>query len=322
MRGPYNKVDLKDRERIVKAYTDGRDWLTLAKAIGISPQTARSIIATFQRTGRIKQLPKGGDKRGILNEAMKQSMTKYIEEKPTMTLMEVRTKLQTEYPSLTQISLCTISRALDGLMITLKDVRAVPMQWNTDEVKLERRAYAQWLMNEGVQKNLIFMDEFGANIWTSRSKGWSPSGQRSVRVVEGQRGENLTLVLAISPIWGLVHAMFVEGSFSNQHFVDFISELEVLVDSSFVLMCDNARPHNNGHMDNTNHDLSYLPRYSPFINCAERAGSAVKAAVKRELSEPGIQIEIANREAAHLQNLSLYRHRLNILKREMTLEDC
>jgi hypothetical protein len=235
-----------------------------------------------------------------------------------MTLVEMRTKLQTEYPSLTQISLCTLSRALDGQMITLKDVRAVPMQWNTDEVKLERRTYAQWLMNEGVQKNLIFMDEFGANIWTSRTKGWSPAGQRAVRIVEGQRGENLTLVLAISPIWGLVHAMFVEGSFSNQYFVDFISELEVLVDSSFVMMCDNARPHNNGHMDNANHDICYLPRYSPFINCAERAGSAVKAAIKRELSEPVIQMEIANREAAHLQNLSLHRHRLNILKREMT----
>ncbi len=201
-RGPYSKIGKVDRERLIKAHNNGRDWLALAEELDIKQSTARSIIATYQLTGRSQAFPRGGDRRSLLNQEMIESLIRYVEFKPTITLVEMRLNLINDFPNNQPVSLCTISRALDGQFISLKIVRGIPIQWNTDEVKTEREAYAQWLLNTGTMGNLIFVDEFGSNIWTARTQGRAPVGERAVRIVEGQRGQNLTLCLAVSPVWG------------------------------------------------------------------------------------------------------------------------
>ena len=50
----------------------------------------------------------------------------------------------------------------------------------------------------------IFVDECGYNMWASRSQGRARQGERAYRQVCGQRGRNMTVALAISPINGLV----------------------------------------------------------------------------------------------------------------------
>jgi hypothetical protein len=67
------------------------------------------------------------------------------------------------------------------------------------------------------------------------------------------------------------------------------------------------------------HQLNYLPRYSPFLNCAERAGSAMKCAAKRTPPDPAVQGELINHnQLAHQMHQTLHGYRLNILRREMT----
>ena len=91
-------------------------------------------------------------------------------------------------------------------MYSLKDLRSVPVNWNQPGVKEERRQYIEWLMSDvGLNRFKIFIDEFGVNVWTSRTKGRAAVGQRAVRIVEGQRGKNVTICLAISPEGRLVY---------------------------------------------------------------------------------------------------------------------
>jgi transposase len=316
-RNPYIKISALDRERLVNSYKDGGDWQNVARILGIKRQTARNVIAVYQRQTRIHTLPKGGDRRSLVDEDMLGTLMTYVAEKPTATLDEMRLKLMQELPTKPAVSLNTISRALDGQLITLKDVRTVPFQWNSDEVKRERKDYAQWLLATGVNRNTVFLDEFGANIWTARTKGRSPLGQRAVRIVEGQRGSNLTVCLAVSPQWGLVHWMFVNGGFTQEKFSDFLLELESLIDEPFTVLCDNAKPHGDPPVLAPHHQLLFLPRYSPFLNTAERAGSSMKSAVKRFLSTPVIQAELADRQAALQQHQTLHGWRTSILQREM-----
>jgi hypothetical protein len=184
--------------------------------------------------------------------------------------------------------------------------------------KGEKGVYARWLLADGDNQNTVFLDEFGANIWTARTKGRAALGQRAVRIIEGQRGSNLTLCLAVSPQWGLVHWMFINGGFTQEKFSDFLLELEYLSDEPFTVLCDNARPHGNSAIWDPNHQLRYLPRYSPFLNMAERAGSSMKSAVKRYLSAPEVQAELADRMAALQHHQTLQGWRATILQREMT----
>ena len=92
-----------------------------------------------------------------------------------------------------------------------------------------------------------------------------------------------------------------------------ISEIDALMDEPFVLLMDNVRCHSDPPDLNEGHQIRFLPKYSPYLNAAEMAGSCVKAAAKRRLSDPIIQVELQTAEPG----LTLHRHPMNVLMREV-----
>ena len=79
-----------------------------------------------------------------------------------------------------------------------------------------------WAMrDDGLNRHKIFIDEFGINVWTARSKGRAVRGNRAVRIVEGQRGQNLTICLAISSYYGLIHSTTINGGMTGEMFSNF-----------------------------------------------------------------------------------------------------
>lgn len=318
-RGPYARISLVDRQRIVNAFRNGDNWKELARMMGLAKQTARNIVSTYVGTGRTDTMPKGGLRRIKLTQPLVERIMDFVNSYPTATLEQMRLHLLQGNDEAPNVSLTAISRALDGRLITLKLLREVPVDWNTNVTKEARRMHVQWLLDEGSQEHLLFMDEFGVNIWTARTHGRAPRGTPAVTVVNGQRGQNLTICLAISQQLGLVHFMLIEGGFKNEHFLQFVSELDELVEGTFVLISDGARAHLHVPGMHAGHQHRFLPAYSPFLNPAERAGSALKAELKRRLHVGGIQAEVADRQQAAAAGLTLHQHRMCILRREVEL---
>ena len=58
-RGPYNTISLQDRERLIAAHENGRDYLEVAETLGIARATAYSIIARNEQ-GRPVAVPRDG----------------------------------------------------------------------------------------------------------------------------------------------------------------------------------------------------------------------------------------------------------------------
>jgi hypothetical protein len=224
----------------------------------------------------------------------------------------MREKLTGQFPDSPAIFTQCLSKKLDGALITLKDVRQVHAGWNEPGTKDARVAHVQWIMNEGhLQERLVYVDECG-------SKGWSAAGERAVRMTDGQRGPNVTVVLAVSPQLGLVHHACHVGGFTEELFTAFCSEVSALVDGPFVMLADNARAHVNvPPMQREDQAVRFLPVYSPFLNATEMAISALKAAVKRRLTEPVVVNELGDREAAAQAAMTLHNWRLSILVREL-----
>lgn len=305
-----------DRERLISCFERDDDYVQLAASLGIHRRTALGIITTFVRTGRRQQLPRGGTTRQIFTEQMREALVDYIEEKPTATLNEMRAKLLQLFPH-SKVSTTTISRNLDASLITLKLLRTNPTTWNAADVKEDRRTFAEWMIVAGIHKNLIFVDECGFNLWTARTQGRSSRGSRAVRIVCSQRGQSVTLCLAVSPTYGLVHHMLLTGGMTKEKFSDFLGELsQLLYDESRVcVIYDNAPPHRNTpELQHQDHEQRAQPRYSPFLNITENAISALKSAVKRRLTEPALTLELNDRETAALNGQSLHQHRLSILR--------
>ena len=109
----------------------------------------------------------------------------------------------------------------------------------------------------------------------------------------------MALCMAISPQLGLVHHILLICGLRKDDFLKMISEIDVLMPEPFVLLLDNARYHSNPPALSEGHRIRFLPNYSSYLNlnAAEMAGSCVKAAAKRRLSDPNVQVEIQNRTA-------------------------
>ena len=223
-RGRYQKITDQDRGRLIDAFENNdADYITLADTLGIKHSTARSIVATYLRTGRREKLAKGGAKNGKIDDEMRQELMRLIEDNPLLTLLQMKNDLAASLPNKPPISTSTIARALDGMLITIKLAEDVPDQRNAQRVIDARHEYATWFLRDAVLGHCVFIDECGYNIWTRRSFGRAPRGEPARRVVNGQRGHNCNVTFAVSGEVGLVaHTIRMETT-TRESFENFLA---------------------------------------------------------------------------------------------------
>ena len=151
-------------------------------------------------------------------------------------------------------------------------------------------------MNDGVNREeLVFIDETGFNFHCVRTRGCAHRGQRAVRVVNGRRGGNFTLCLAISNTRGLVFHTLQDRGMTSEKFIEFLEAVSVRSSADCVMLFDNAAAHRRALTDNgPNHlpqqEVKSIPPYSPMLNIVENAISTFKASLKRELEAARPQI--------------------------------
>ena len=88
-RGNYHALSDVDRQRLVDAFVGGRDYQAVARALGITRQTARKIIVDVKMCGRIKWRPRGGSRQKKIDDEMTAYLLSKIEAKPTSALKEL-----------------------------------------------------------------------------------------------------------------------------------------------------------------------------------------------------------------------------------------
>ena len=137
----------------------------------------------------------------------------------------------------------------------------------------------------------VFIDECGYNIWTARNHGRARQGERAYRQVCGQRGRNVTVALAVSPVNNLVfHSTYIDGM-NARRFNDFLAQTRQNLDSDeeVILIYDSAPTHRKPAIPATNTELEMPPAYSPFLNIVELAINSLKAAIKGHVARSEIQ---------------------------------
>ena len=139
-------------------------------------------------------------------------------------------------------------------------------------------------------------------------------GERAYRQVLGQRGRNVTITMAVSPTAVLVHYTAQVGGINAQLFNDFLGQAQRQLnpDELVYLIYDGAPVHRNAVNPAANTELKILPAYSPFLNIVEQANSALKAAIKADISSPAVQQELNDREEVRRQGIPLGDYRQQI----------
>lgn len=185
---PRSKILEEDKVRLVRVFNDGGDYLELANALGIKRGTAWAIVNRALVRNGVVSLPRGGRRRFKIDDDIRECLADIVEEHPTYTLSQLKAELEARLPAKPVVSTSTIARSLEAQLIVLKKMEDAPQERNSEVTKLLRKEYAEWLLNSGLQQELIFIDEAGINLWTRRTRGRAPRGQRAVRVINGRRG--------------------------------------------------------------------------------------------------------------------------------------
>ena len=135
----HHTVCAADRERIIRAYQDGGDYVAVARQLSIRRTTAWSIVAKWIRTGETSASQRGGDRPRKVDDEMMDFYLMLIEDDPTVTLKKMNEAVRAAWPEKPHVSTATISRALHGSLVSIKQTRNIPATRNSPQTK-ERRA--------------------------------------------------------------------------------------------------------------------------------------------------------------------------------------
>ena len=145
-------------------------------------------------------------------------------------------------------------------------------------------------------------------------QGRALRGDRAYRQVSGQKGHNISIVLAVSSTFGLVHHSMHIGGTNRERFQVFLTECaQNVAGDETVFIHDGASAHRVAESLAEEISLRMVPPYSPFINIVENAISALKAAIKNDISRPEIQFQMNNRVRARQERISLEEYRKRVL---------
>ena len=281
----YQRISDADKQRLYDAFNQGEDYFEVARLLGIKRNTAYCILRRIYERDGVLTLPCGGVRRKLVTDETRDTAVAIVEEHPEFTQEQINAELQVRLPNAPCISRATLANMLAGNLIVKKKLEDAVAEQNSDRTKRLRLEFADWMMNTGVNLELIYIDEAGFHLRTKRTRGRARRGQRAVRVVAGRRGPSLTMTLAVSNRRGLVHHNLIQGGMNGERFNHFLEQVPLVAGQDTCLLFDNARAHQAQEANLPDHvEVRTIPPYSPFLNTVENCFSTWKNAVKRELA--------------------------------------
>ena len=134
-------------------------------------------------------------------------------------------------------------------------------------------------------EDLLFLDETGSHLGYTPTHAWAPRGQRAYATAPANRGENKTVVAALS-LEGVGPLLRFVGAMTCARFEGYVRHFLVpTLRPGQVVIADNLKAHHSpavrAAIEARGARFLPLPAYSPDFNPIEEAFSKVKQALRR-----------------------------------------
>jgi transposase len=134
-------------------------------------------------------------------------------------------------------------------------------------------------------EDLLFLDETGSHLGYTPTHAWAPRGQRAHAAAPVNRGENKTVIAAVT-LDGVRALMRFDGSMTSARFEGYVRHVLALsLRPGQVVIADNLRAHHadgaRAAIEARGARLLFLPPYSPDFNPIEHVFSKVKQVLRR-----------------------------------------
>jgi len=134
-------------------------------------------------------------------------------------------------------------------------------------------------------EDLVFLDETGSHLGYTPTHAWAPRGHRAYATAPANRGENKTVVAALT-LEGIGPLLRFDGAMTTTRFVGYVRHLLApTLRPGQVVVADNLRAHHSpavrAAIEARGARFLPLPAYSPDFNPIEEAFSKVKHSLRR-----------------------------------------
>ena len=134
-------------------------------------------------------------------------------------------------------------------------------------------------------EDLVFLDETGSHLSYTPTHAWAPRGQRAYATAPANRGENKTVVAALT-LAGVGPLLRFEGAMTTVRFAGYVRHLLApTLRAGQVVVADNLKAHHSpavrAAIEARGARFLPLPAYSPDFNPIEATFSKVKQFLRR-----------------------------------------
>jgi len=283
-----SNVSNSNRKLICKNLDEGRSNLSnLAISFCVSVSTIKRIWDRYLETGETSAIPKGGNRKKVLNEHHIAFIKELIDDNCLISLQSIQEQLEAVDEIV--VSLSTIHRVIGAFNYTFKRVIFRPLLGETEEMWMARRDFSTWLLRQDHErKTIFFLDEVGFKVEMRSQYGRSIKGGNAENVIPNIRSRNISVIAALSAT-GIVHYQVLNGSGNSERFAHFIDDLGHARDTKgysvdSILVMDNVAFHKSPivreMVELRGFQQFFLPPYSPYLNPIECLFSQWKQLIK------------------------------------------
>jgi len=286
------------RKKVMKAIEGGMSRRRAAARFDIGPATAVRWAKRVETTGKVAPLKMGGDHRSQRIEAHADFILGQLEEKPDLTIMELREKIRERHGL--SFGYGTVWRFLARHRITRKKKTGHASEQEREDVEAAREAWFEGQLDLDPSK-LVFIDETALSTKMARRFGWALRGKRCRASVPFGHWETQTLIAALR--FDRIDApMTIDGALDGAAFLAWVEQaLAPTLHAGETVVMDNVPMHKVAGVREAisarGAGVLYLPPYSPDFNPIEESFSKIKAILERIAARTADALQEAVAEA-------------------------
>lgn len=293
-------TDLRQKIIETKIETQETDQ-KIAERFRVSRSFVNKLVRQYKERGDYHPLPRGGGAQSKLTRDNQALIIQLVEEDNDATLEQLQSRFREKTE--VNISISTICRFLQKEELTRKKKTLKANEATTERVQILRRKY--WMTIEKVQlSDLVFLDETGINLAMTCSYARAKKGRRAYNKCPYNRGQNVTLIGAISAS-GFLAPFIIEGWTDKEAFLTYV--IKILVPqlwSGACVVMDNLTAHKAEEVrkaiESVGARIVFLSPYSPDFNPIENCWSKLKQYLKSQESRTYAALDRAIAEALNL----------------------
>ncbi|EFP83471.1 uncharacterized protein PGTG_08657 [Puccinia graminis f. sp. tritici CRL 75-36-700-3] len=226
---------------------------------------------------------------GKFTDDMKTELLMQLDQKLTTTLAEMAAFIKDRFD--VKVSTQAISNLIHDMDISWKQVTNIPAAWNKPDL-IEQRANFVNRRGLDLGRRVVFVDEAGFDLHSSRAFGYAPSSQPAVLSLV-PKAKQITLIGALSvegfDYYELLNANNTKAKgVGADEFCLFLGSLGACLPNEAIIIMDNAPIHQGDRFEEVIKSLDasksikveFLPPYSPFLNPIEYSFHSIKSYVR------------------------------------------